>query len=494
MFPTEKCPTDCGDPTPEAGVANPTDIKIGSAVQISCKIGYEIAGNSSIICLVNGSWSDRPECQPTDCMMPNFDSAIIINTSEGTTYNVTAKLSCAVGFTLIGNAYVTCQADGNWSTQPNCVINNCGDPTPESGNVDSTDFQYGSVIEVKCVEGYKINGNSSIICQANSTWNNIPVCDQIECETINITNGHFDTALGTTFGKTATQSCDTGYTLSGDETVTCLEAGWNGTIATCTIVDSVASALVVVYAMVPVIVIVLTLVLLFVIWRKRHIQCAQAKDAKHKSGENPTIQYASETNSGHGLKHQINVSETSESIPPDEEYSFITEHNKVEPTDTMYYNTFDNICKVENDVESQYDHTNDISKSFSDNIYSHISRNKPGIQDGTTYDTTSCQNSGNEALNTKAQTEDDSYSHLNIEGLNKAIHQKPQTTTQDEESEYANTSGNIDAVETEQKDDFNVKEGKMKTKTVEKEVNSHDEDCEYSNVIKRPGSIESTGE
>ncbi|XP_053390253.1 uncharacterized protein LOC128553157 isoform X2 [Mercenaria mercenaria] len=436
MFPTEKCPTDCGDPTPEAGVANPTDIKIGSAVQISCKIGYEIAGNSSIICLVNGSWSDRPECQPTDC----------------------------------------------------------GDPTPESGNVDSTDFQYGSVIEVKCVEGYKINGNSSIICQANSTWNNIPVCDQIECETINITNGHFDTALGTTFGKTATQSCDTGYTLSGDETVTCLEAGWNGTIATCTIVDSVASALVVVYAMVPVIVIVLTLVLLFVIWRKRHIQCAQAKDAKHKSGENPTIQYASETNSGHGLKHQINVSETSESIPPDEEYSFITEHNKVEPTDTMYYNTFDNICKVENDVESQYDHTNDISKSFSDNIYSHISRNKPGIQDGTTYDTTSCQNSGNEALNTKAQTEDDSYSHLNIEGLNKAIHQKPQTTTQDEESEYANTSGNIDAVETEQKDDFNVKEGKMKTKTVEKEVNSHDEDCEYSNVIKRPGSIESTGE
>ncbi|XP_053398183.1 sushi, von Willebrand factor type A, EGF and pentraxin domain-containing protein 1-like [Mercenaria mercenaria] len=289
--------------------------------------------------------------------MPTFDSGITLNALESTTYNMTAKLSCAVGFTLIGNAYVTCQANGNWSTQPNYVINNCSDPTPESGNVDSTDFQYGSVIEVTCVEGYKINGNSSIICQANSTWSNIPVCDQIECETLNITNGHFNTALGTTFGKTATQSCYTGYTLSGDETVTCIEAGWNGTIATCTIVDSEASALVVIYAMVPVIVIVLTLVLLFVIWRKRHLQCAKVNNTHHKPGERPTIQYASETCKGYGLKNQDHVLESSEPIPKDEEYSFISDHNKADPLDNTFYNTFDNICKVENDVENQYDHT-----------------------------------------------------------------------------------------------------------------------------------------
>ncbi|XP_053392183.1 uncharacterized protein LOC123551746 isoform X4 [Mercenaria mercenaria] len=490
MFPSEKCPTDCGDPTPEAGFATPMNIKIGSLVQIACEAGYEIAGNSSVICLANGTWSNRPVCQPIDCMTPTLNSAIIVNALEGTTYNMTANLSCAVGFSLIGNAYITCQADGNWTTQPLCVINNCSDPTPESGNVDDKNFQYGSVIEVTCIEGYKISGNSSIVCQANSTWSNIPVCDQIECETMNITNGHFNTTLGTTFGKTATQYCDTGYTFAGDETATCLEAGWNGTITTCTIVDSEASALVVVYAMVPVIVIVLTLVLLFVIWRKRYVQCAEAKDASHKPGEKPTIQYASETSNGYGLKHQNHVSEASESISPDKEYSFITDHNKVEQTDTTYYNIFDNICKVEN----EYDHTNDTSKSFSDNIYSHISRNKPGIKDETTYDTTSCQNSGNESLNTKAQTDDDSYSHLNIEGLDKAIHQKPQTTIQEEESEYANaTVENMDTVETEQNDYFHLNAVKMKTRTVEKEENNH-EDCEYSNLMKRTGNIETTGE
>ncbi|XP_053397254.1 uncharacterized protein LOC123551744 isoform X2 [Mercenaria mercenaria] len=436
IFPAEKCPTDCGDPTPEAGVANSIHINIGSAVEISCKSGYEIAGNSSIICLVNGSWSDSPECQPIDC----------------------------------------------------------SDPTPESGNVDDKNFQYGSVIEVTCIEGYKLNGNSSIICQTNSTWSIIPVCDQIECETMNITNGHFDTALGTTFGKTATQSCDTGYTFAGDETVTCLEAGWNGTIATCTIVDSEASALVVVYALVPVIVIVLTLVLLFVIWRKRHLLCAKAKDANLKPGEKPTIQYESETCKGYGLKNQDHVSESSEPIPQDEEYSFISDHNKANLIENTYYNTSDNICKAESDVENQYDHTNDTSKSFSDNLYSHISRNKPGIKDETTYDTTSCQNSGNVSLNTKALSEDDSYSHLSIKGLNKAMHQKSESAIQEEESEYANTGGNTDAANTEQNNDFHLHEVKIKLRTVEKEESSNDDDCEYSNVIKRTGIIETTGE
>ncbi|XP_045196826.2 uncharacterized protein LOC123551741 isoform X3 [Mercenaria mercenaria] len=437
MFPSEQCPTDCGDPTPEAGFANPMNIRIGSVVQIACEAGHEIAGNSSIMCLANGSWSDRPVCQPIDCMTPTLNSGIIVHTLEGTTYNMTAVVSCAVGFTLIGNAYVTCQANGNWTTQPYCVNN--------------------------------------------------------KCETMNITNGHFDTALGTTFGKTATQSCDTGFTFTGDEMVTCLEVGWNGTIATCIIADPEASALVVVYAMVPVIVIVLTLVLSFVIWRKRHVQYAKEQNTHHKPGGKQTIQYASETCNEYGLNNQNHVSETPEAIPQDEEYSFITDHNKVEPTDTTYYNTFDNICKVENDVESQYDHTNETSKSFSDNIYSHISRNKSGIQDETTYDTTSCQNSGNESMNTKAQSEDDSYSHLSIKGLNKAMHQNPQTTIQ-EESEYANAAGNIDFIETEKNGYFHLNEVNMKTHTVEKEVNSHDEDCEYSNVIKRTGDIETTGE
>ena len=34
-------------------------------------------------------------------------------------------------------------------------------------------------------------------------------------------NGQVDTFVGTTFGSTATYTCDTGYTLSGSQTRTC---------------------------------------------------------------------------------------------------------------------------------------------------------------------------------------------------------------------------------------------------------------------------------
>ena len=39
------------------------------------------------------------------------------------------------------------------------------------------------------------------------------------------TNGQVDTSSGTTFGSTATYTCDTGYTLSGSQSRTCIASG-----------------------------------------------------------------------------------------------------------------------------------------------------------------------------------------------------------------------------------------------------------------------------
>lgn len=57
-----------------------------------------------------------------------------------------------------------------------------------------------------------------------------------DCGTLTVVNGQFTAASGTTLGETATQSCNTGYTFSGDATVTCTDSGWSGAAATCTIV------------------------------------------------------------------------------------------------------------------------------------------------------------------------------------------------------------------------------------------------------------------
>ena len=47
-------------------------------------------------------------------------------------------------------------------------------------------------------------------------------------------NGRVDHTAGTTFGQTATYSCNTGYNLIGGSTRTCQATGeWNASIPTC---------------------------------------------------------------------------------------------------------------------------------------------------------------------------------------------------------------------------------------------------------------------
>ena len=47
-------------------------------------------------------------------------------------------------------------------------------------------------------------------------------------------NGQVDLTSGTTFGQTATYSCNTGYNLVGDSTHTCQATGnWSGSAPTC---------------------------------------------------------------------------------------------------------------------------------------------------------------------------------------------------------------------------------------------------------------------
>lgn len=54
--------------------------------------------------------------------MPSITNGETAETPRGTTYNEIAILSCVDGYTLNGNAFVTCQADGNWTTLPSCDI------------------------------------------------------------------------------------------------------------------------------------------------------------------------------------------------------------------------------------------------------------------------------------------------------------------------------------------------------------------------------------
>ena len=57
----------------------------------------------------------------------------------------------------------------------------------------------------------------------------------VNCSTLNNpANGQVSHTAGTTFGQTATYSCDTGYNLVGDSTRTCQATGvWSESEPTC---------------------------------------------------------------------------------------------------------------------------------------------------------------------------------------------------------------------------------------------------------------------
>ncbi|XP_060568314.1 CUB and sushi domain-containing protein 1-like [Ruditapes philippinarum] len=281
---------DCGDPTPTSGFSNHTSTTYQSTADITCDTGYDLQGSSFITCQSNGAWSETPFCQAHDCGSiiltdgsvstpggrtygqtasltcntgytlngpsvvecladgwndtSTCDSVVCSNPAppngvsdapSGFMYNELALISCDTGYTLSGDTLILCQANGTWTDSPTCEINDCGDPTPINGSISTGSTTYLTTLNVSCDTGFELVGSESITCQADSRWSEYPTCAAKDCGTRTISNGKFNASSGTTLGETATQSCNDGYILAGDEIVTCTASGWNGSIAACTI-------------------------------------------------------------------------------------------------------------------------------------------------------------------------------------------------------------------------------------------------------------------
>ena len=101
------------------------------------------------------------------------------------------RYSCNAGYSLIGNANRTCQADGDWTARPVCVLTvsvDCGSVDPpengEIGDSETIETTFNSVIEFMCSTGYMLNGAKSITCQSDGSWSaDVPTCDIINLPT-----------------------------------------------------------------------------------------------------------------------------------------------------------------------------------------------------------------------------------------------------------------------------------------------------------------------
>ncbi|XP_029470754.1 sushi, von Willebrand factor type A, EGF and pentraxin domain-containing protein 1 [Rhinatrema bivittatum] len=222
---------------PEFGRAFGDTYTVGSDVTFSCGEGYQLMGDTKIICLESGEWSRTiPYCQAVSCgSVPSPDNGAI----EGSNFTFGKKVTfrCNDGYQLTGDTEASCLASGTWShVPPSCELVTC--PPPEhisNGNFTMTGITYLSTVSYTCNDGYSFQGHSTRTCEASARWSDAaPVCELVFCGPPPEVKDAIITGNNFTFASRVTYTCKEGYTLIGPETLNCLASGkWSGSIPQC---------------------------------------------------------------------------------------------------------------------------------------------------------------------------------------------------------------------------------------------------------------------
>lgn len=219
---------------------------IGELMRYTCFPGYEMSINSLnptgvLECLKTGLWSsDLPQCDIKSCSEPPQ----IRNgrpVFESVVFGSTVQYECDEGYSVDGNDVLRCQANTTWSgSPPTCVLKECKPPDyVVNGEVDYKDLTPTSVIRYTCNDGYKLVGREVRRCFANLTWSDEePSCHPVDCGVPEpVANGEI-IYEDTLYQSTVTYNCNRGYNRVGDRTRVCGKGGqWLGSAPVCDIVQ-----------------------------------------------------------------------------------------------------------------------------------------------------------------------------------------------------------------------------------------------------------------
>ncbi|XP_034399759.1 beta-2-glycoprotein 1-like [Cyclopterus lumpus] len=180
-------PKRCPYPEPLVnGESSYVDVVFQSMINFTCDEGYTLTGDSTTVCLANGTWSaPEPVCKPVSCGLapiPEFGMIIYDKRIRGNTtdYGVGGTYNCLPPYVVVGNARAECTNSGNWTKTPECRVVTC--PTPENidkGYISSNDqreYDYMETVKYGCNGDYVIEGNFQIVCQQNGKWSEKPSC------------------------------------------------------------------------------------------------------------------------------------------------------------------------------------------------------------------------------------------------------------------------------------------------------------------------------
>lgn len=229
----------CG-PLPEVSFGGPSSssppFPFSSVVSYTCMDGFTLRKEESVSCVASGQWSEpHPECIPVECPQPVEISNGIVDV-QGLMYLSKALYTCKTGYNLAGNSTVLCGEKGLWiGGVPSCRPIECSIPKRiVNGKEAYTKLQFGHSATYSCRRGYRLQGPETIKCQASGEWDmEPPACVQISCTPPQPIENGFVEGQDHSFGVTIFYSCFPGFQLVGHDHLTCEEFGWSSSVPVC---------------------------------------------------------------------------------------------------------------------------------------------------------------------------------------------------------------------------------------------------------------------
>lgn len=155
--------------------------QINDSITYKCRNGYKLHGSGIIFCTENGTWSPLQQCKLVNCIRPPtiIDAKFLLNTNESKIYEFGRVIQyiCSSGYRLFGQGTIRCLASGNWSKmQGKCSRLSCGKPNINNEiMLVGNSYLYGEELSYNCP---KNNLHGKIICKADGTWSNLPICNK----------------------------------------------------------------------------------------------------------------------------------------------------------------------------------------------------------------------------------------------------------------------------------------------------------------------------
>ncbi|XP_045479696.1 sushi, von Willebrand factor type A, EGF and pentraxin domain-containing protein 1-like [Harmonia axyridis] len=230
---------------------------VGTQIEVTCKEGTTLIGESVITCQESGVWdNDPPICEspftttqkPPRCsidQLPSFpENGHIVEESIEAYQEELSNIvdyNCNIGFETDGVNSSICN-DGVWSdVNISCTSEfpgvSCGYPGDLlDGYLIGNSYKFGDDVSFECNTGYSLKGLQSMICEEDGKWKgSIPSCVRISCPVPSRIDHGSIVGKSTFFGDTLNIICDKGFKLDGYSSLTCGKDGnWGPNFPKCT--------------------------------------------------------------------------------------------------------------------------------------------------------------------------------------------------------------------------------------------------------------------